>query len=85
MHYGHRRGAKVGQIQAFFAHQERSKEGAKEVAKEAAKEAGQKLYKTLPFKGIKAQATQKEASFIEHAKKGGPLTAEIYQKRSVNR
>ena len=55
------------------------------MAKEAAKEAGQKLYKTHPFKGIKAQATQKEISFIEHAKKGGPLTAEIFHKRSVHR
>ena len=55
------------------------------MAKEAAKEASQKLYKTRPFKGIKAQATQKEVSFIEHAKKGGPLTAEILHKWTVHR
>ena len=55
------------------------------MAKEAAKEAGQKLYKTRPFKGIKAQATQKEVSFIEHAKKGGPLTAEIFHRWTVHR
>ena len=48
------------------------------MAKEAAKEAGEKLYKTRPFKGIKAQASQKETSFIEHAEKRGPLTAEIF-------
>ena len=85
MQYGHRQGAKVGQIQAFFTHQERSKAGGKEAAKEAAKEAGQNLYKTRPSKGIKAQATQKELSFIEHAKKRAPLTAGIFHKRSVHR
>ena len=55
------------------------------MAKEAAKEAGQKLYKTHLFEGNEARATQKEASFIEHAKKGGPLTAEIFHKWSVHR
>ena len=55
------------------------------MTKEAAKEAGEKLYKTRPFEGIKAQASQKETRFIGHAEKRGPLAAEIFQKRSVNR
>ena len=53
--------------------------------KEAAKVAGEKLYKTRPFEGIKAQASQKETSFIGHAEKRGPRTAERLVGRDFRR
>ena len=56
-----------------------------EAAKEAAKEDDKKCYKTYPFEGMKAETNQKETSFIEYAKKRGPLTAEIFHKWSVHR
>ena len=61
------------------------REAAGEAAKEAAKEDDKKCYKTYPFEGMKAETNQKEISFIEYAKKRGPLTAEIFHKWSVHR